>query len=299
MQKYGAAAAANDRIPRGLKVWVISQPKVPVVKAWTVLGLHRGSQIQSWMLSRYLIGKLPIVLTTATQTSALTDGMPGLGTVQTVLFRLFARLEMWRGNSHYVKALWLRYCWRGGLSLTERAHGFSSVWHLTDWGDITRIIVNGKSKTRVYSTWNVHMAVWEMPIVNRTKTRMEIYYYLRDRRERDYVMMLDNLGCERSDGHGLHPGPLTRCLLYTAYDWLSFIFWSILGRSAVRFEMQYPSGDDNIYFVGWHTTRSLWLCAKSERRSTYGCQSSRKIKSFATLCWFLRILCLLMVRTCK
>lgn len=71
--------------------------------------------------------------------------------------------------------------------------------------------------------------------------------------ELEYVMMLEKHIHNHNNGHASRLGVISYCLLNDPYDCLLFLNRSGMWRKAVKYAVKYRVGDDDKYFIGWHS----------------------------------------------
>lgn len=97
-------------------------------------------------------------------------------------------------------------------------------------GRAMRITVDGKQQTCAYGAWKTLMSESGKPAVHCAHTVMNMLY-LKDRGEKDYLLMLDEIRQDMDEGGTMLPAMMTYRCLDAPYDTLPF---SPDQRSSVR-----------------------------------------------------------------
>lgn len=98
----------------------------------------------------------------------------------------------------------------------------------------------------------MRMAHLGISAVHRLQVQLDMPFY-RDRDEEIYVVSLDVLIRNYSDGRTSRPGTLTYSLLDDPYDRLPFLIWPRIWRDAVKYEAKYLVGEVDEFLVAWRS----------------------------------------------
>lgn len=97
--------------------------------------------------------------------------------------------------------------------------------------------------------------------------------FLRERVDRGYATISENLLRDNIDGHAMRPELWTYGVLDASNNCLYFLFCARVWQNAVRYEMKRRVGEDDIFFVLSHNREflygSVWRCSEALRMDAW------------------------------